>query len=169
MSALIHAATRVTAGVFLLCRCSPLLQYTNSRNRYIAILGGRTAFLAATTGLLQNDLKRVIAYSTCSPLGYMITACGFSLYVYALFHLAMHAFFKALLFLCAGCIIHSLNNEQDMRRMGGLLEVLPVVSILVSVATLALCGFTFFTGFYSKDFILEQLSFFFYSSNVSFA
>src|SRR6201996_3740554 len=109
VSALIHAATMVTAGVFLICRCSPLLQYAPNISNLIAVVGGLTAFFAATTGLLQNDLKRVIAYSTCSQLGYMVFACGLSNYSIGIFHLVNHAFFKALLFLSAGAVIHALN------------------------------------------------------------
>lgn len=155
VSALIHAATRVTAGVFLLCRCSPLLQYTNSRNTYIAILGGRTAFLAATTGLLQNDLKRVIAYSTCSQLGYRVFAAGLSGYAVSRFHLSNHAFFKALLFLGAGSVIHARADEQDRRKRGGLRRMLPFTYTAMLIGSFALRGFPFLTGFYSKDVILE--------------
>ena len=118
VSALIHAATMVTAGVFLLARCSPLLEYGPQALGIITLVGAMTAFFAASTGLLQNDMKRVIAYSTCSQLGYMIFACGLSNYQVAVFHLANHAFFKALLFLGAGCVIHAVGDEQDMRKMG---------------------------------------------------
>lgn len=155
VSALIHAATRVTAGVFLLCRCSPLLQYTQNRNTYITILGGRTAFLAATTGLLQNDLKRVIAYSTCSQLGYRVFAAGLSGYAVSRFHLSNHAFFKALLFLGAGSVIHARADEQDRRKRGGLRRILPFTYTAILIGSLALRGFPFLTGFYSKDVILE--------------
>ena len=155
VSALIHAATRVTAGVFLLCRCSPLLQYTHSRNTYRTILGGRTAFLAATTGLLQNDLKRVIAYSTCSQLGYRVFAAGLSGYAVSRFHLSNHAFFKALLFLGAGSVIHARADEQDRRKRGGLRRILPFTYTAILIGSLALRGFPFLTGFYSKDVILE--------------
>lgn len=155
VSALIHAATMVTAGVFLLCRCSSLLQYAPNVSTLITILGGMTAFLAATTGLLQNDLKRVIAYSTCSQLGYMVFAAGLSGYTVSVFHLSNHAFFKALLFLGAGAVIHAMGDEQDMRRMGGLVKILPFTYTAMSVGSLALMGFPFLTGFYSKDVILE--------------
>ena len=155
VSALIHAATRVTAGVFLICRCSPLLEYAPNMSFYITILGGITAFLAATTGLLQNDLKRVIAYSTCSQLGYRVFAAGLSGYSVSMFHLSNHAFFKALLFLGAGSVIHARSDEQDMRKIGGLLKLLPLTYTVMVVGSLALMGFPFLTGFYSKDVILE--------------
>jgi NADH-ubiquinone oxidoreductase chain 5 len=155
VSALIHAATMVTAGVFLICRCSPLLQYAPNISNLIAVVGGLTAFFAATTGLLQNDLKRVIAYSTCSQLGYMVFAAGLSSYSVSIFHLSNHAFFKALLFLGAGSVIHALSDEQDMRKMGGLVKILPLTYTAMLVGSLALMGFPFLTGFYSKDVILE--------------
>ncbi len=155
VSALIHAATRVTAGVFLLCRCSPLLEYAPNVSFIITILGGRTAFLAATTGLLQNDLKRVIAYSTCSQLGYRVFAAGLSGYSVSVFHLSNHAFFKALLFLGAGSVIHARGDEQDRRKRGGLVKILPFTYTARLVGSLALRGFPFLTGFYSKDVILE--------------
>lgn len=155
MSALIHAATRVTAGVFLLCRCSPILQYAANINTVVTIVGGRTAFLAATTGLLQNDLKRVIAYSTCSQLGYRIFAAGLSGYAVSRFHLSNHAFFKALLFLGAGSVIHARADEQDRRKRGGLRRILPFTYNSRLIGSLALRGFPFLTGFYSKDVILE--------------
>ena len=155
VSALIHAATRVTAGVFLICRCSPLLEYAPNRGFYITILGGITAFLAATVGLLQNDLKRVIAYSTCSQLGYMVFVAGLSGYSVSRFHLSNHAFFKALLFLGAGSVIHAMADEQDRRKRGGLVKRLPLTYTVIVVGSLALRGFPFLTGFYSKDVILE--------------
>lgn len=155
VSALIHAATRVTAGVFLLCRTSPLFQYTSNVNTIIVVLGGRTAFLAATTGLLQNDLKRVIAYSTCSQLGYRVFAAGLSGYAVSRFHLSNHAFFKALLFLGAGSVIHARADEQDRRKRGGLRRILPLTYTSRFIGSLALRGFPFLTGFYSKDVILE--------------
>jgi len=155
VSALIHAATMVTAGVFLLGRCSPIFEYAPNALFVVTILGAMTAFLAATTGLLQNDLKRVIAYSTCSQLGYMIFACGVSNYSVGVFHLANHAFFKALLFLGAGSVIHAVADEQDMRRMGGLKRLVPFTFALMSIGSFALMGFSFLTGFYSKDVILE--------------
>ena len=124
VSALIHAATMVTAGVFLIIRCSPIFEYAPNLLIIITFVGAITAFFAATTGLVQNDLKRVIAYSTCSQLGYMVFACGLSNYSVSMFHLMNHAFFKALLFLSAGAVIHALNDEQDMRKMGGLVKII---------------------------------------------
>jgi NADH-ubiquinone oxidoreductase chain 5 len=155
VSALIHAATRVTAGVFLLCRCSPLLEYAPHISSLLTILGGRTAFLAATTGLVQNDLKRVIAYSTCSQLGYRVVALGLSGYAVSVYHLANHAVFKALLFLGAGSVIHARADEQDRRKRGGLVKILPFTYRTRRVGSLALRGLPFLTGFYSKDVILE--------------
>lgn len=155
VSALIHAATMVTAGVFLIARCSPLFEYAPSALILITFLGAMTSFFAATTGIVQNDLKRVIAYSTCSQLGYMIFACGISQYSVGVFHLMNHAFFKALLFLSAGSVIHALSDEQDMRKMGGLSQLLPFTYAMMVIGSLALIGFPFLTGFYSKDVILE--------------
>ena len=155
VSALLHAATRVTAGVFLLCRCSPLLEFAPHTASLVTIRGAMTAILAATTGLLQNDLKRVIAYSTCSQLGYRVLAAGLSGYPVARFHLANHAFFKALLFLGAGSVIHARADEQDRRKMGGLVRMLPLTYTARRVGSLALRGTPFLTGFYSKDVILE--------------
>lgn len=168
VSALIHAATMVTAGVFILIRVSPILEYCNSVLFVITCVGSLTSFFAATTGLFQNDLKRVIAYSTCSQLGYMVFACGLSNYLTSIFHLVNHAFFKALLFLSAGSIIHALSDEQDMRKMGGLIKLLPFSYIMVFVGSLALMGFPFLTGFYSKDIILE-ISFSKFSIESNFA
>jgi NADH-ubiquinone oxidoreductase chain 5 len=155
VSALIHAATMVTAGVFLLARCSPLFEYAPTALVVVTVIGAMTAFFAATTGLLQNDLKRVIAYSTCSQLGYMVFACGLSNYAVGVFHLANHAFFKALLFLSAGSVIHAMADEQDMRKMGGLRRLVPYTYAMFVIGSLALMGFPFLTGFYSKDVILE--------------
>ena len=155
VSALIHAATMVTAGVYLIIRCSPLYENSGFALVVITIVGALTAFIAGTIGLVQNDLKKVIAYSTCSQLGYMIFACGLSNYSVSMFHLINHAYFKALLFLSAGSVIHALNDEQDMRRMGGLLQVLPYTYVMILIGSLALMGFPFLTGFYSKDVILE--------------
>jgi len=155
VSALIHAATMVTAGVFLIARSSPVYEYIPSVLNIITILGASTAFFAATVGLLQNDLKRVIAYSTCSQLGYMVFACGISNYSVGVFHLVNHAFFKALLFLGAGSVIHAVADEQDMRKMGGLKKLVPFTYSVMVVGSLALIGFPFLTGFYSKDVILE--------------
>ena len=155
VSALIHAATMVTAGVFLLARCSPIFEYAPNALLAVTCMGGMTAFFAATTALVQNDLKRVIAYSTCSQLGYMVFACGISNYNVSIFHLANHAFFKALLFLCAGSVIHAMVDEQDMRKMGGLINIIPLTYALMFIGSLSLMGFPFLTGFYSKDAILE--------------
>jgi NADH-ubiquinone oxidoreductase chain 5 len=155
VSALIHAATMVTAGVFLLARSSPIFEYAPTALVVVTVMGAMTAFFAGTTGLLQNDLKRVIAYSTCSQLGYMVFACGLSSYNVGVFHLANHAFFKALLFLSAGSVIHAVADEQDMRRMGGLVRVLPFTYAMMFIGSIALMGFPFLTGFYSKDVILE--------------
>ena len=155
VSALIHAATLVTAGVFLLVRCSPIFEYSPNVLVFITIIGSLTAFFAATTGILQNDIKKVIAYSTCSQIGYMVFACGLSSYSVGVFHLANHAFFKALLFLSAGCVIHSISDEQDLRKMGGLLNILPFTYSMFFVGSIALMGLPFLAGFYSKDVILE--------------
>jgi len=155
VSALIHAATMVTAGVFLIIRCSPLYEHSISVLFIIAFVGVLTSFFAGTIGVFQNDLKKIIAYSTCSQLGYMIFACGLSNYNISIFHVLNHAYFKALLFLSAGSIIHSLSDEQDIRRMGGLQKILPFTYIMVIIGSLALAGFPFLTGFYSKDVILE--------------
>jgi proton-translocating NADH-quinone oxidoreductase chain L len=155
VSALIHAATMVTAGVFLIARCSPLFENSTDALSVVTIFGATTAFFAATTGLLQNDLKRVIAYSTCSQLGYMVFACGLSNYSVGVFHLANHAFFKALLFLGAGCVIHAVADEQDFRKMGGLSRIIPFTYSLMFIGSLSLMGFPFLSGFYSKDVILE--------------
>ncbi|MBM3557003.1 MAG: NADH-quinone oxidoreductase subunit L, partial [Alphaproteobacteria bacterium] len=156
VSALIHAATMVTAGVFMVARCSPLFEYAPIALNVVAVVGASTAFFAATVGLVQNDIKRVIAYSTCSQLGYMFFAAGVSAYGAAMFHLFTHAFFKALLFLGAGSVIHGMSNEQDMRRMGGTRQLLPVTYWMMMIGTLALTGVPFFAGFYSKDMIIES-------------
>lgn len=155
VSALIHAATMVTAGVFLLARCSSLFEHAPTALIGVTCIGAMTSFFAATTGIVQNDLKRVIAYSTCSQLGYMVFACGISHYSVGVFHLMNHAFFKALLFLSAGSVIHALSDEQDMRKMGGLARLLPFTYSMMVIGSLALIGFPFLTGFYSKDVILE--------------
>jgi proton-translocating NADH-quinone oxidoreductase chain L len=155
VSALIHAATMVTAGVFLVIRCSYLFEHSPIALSFVTVIGSMTAFFAATTGLFQNDMKRVIAYSTCSQLGYMVFACGLSSYEVGLFHLSNHAFFKALLFLGAGAVIHALSDEQDMRKMGGLQNLLPFSYAISLIGSLALVGFPFLAGFYSKDVILE--------------
>jgi len=155
VSALIHAATMVTAGIFLITRCSFLFEFSEISLNFISIIGSSTAFFASTVGLFQNDIKKVIAYSTCSQLGYMIFACGLSSYDVGVFHLSNHAFFKALLFLCAGAIIHAADDEQDMRKLGGLKNLLPFSYAAMLIGSLALTGFPFLTGFYSKDLILE--------------
>lgn len=155
VSALIHAATMVTAGVFLISRCSFIFEFSPTILNFIVLVGSGTAFFAATTGLFQNDMKKVIAYSTCSQLGYMIFACGLSSYEVGMFHLSNHAFFKALLFLGAGSVIHALSDEQDMRKMGGLKRILPFSYSITVIGSLALMGFPFLAGFYSKDVILE--------------
>jgi len=155
VSALIHAATMVTAGVYLVIKCSPLFEFIPDILLFITFIGAITAFFSATIGLLQSDIKKVIAYSTCSQLGYMFFICGLSGYNIAFFHLINHACFKALLFLSAGAIIHSIANEQDMRKYGGLLNFLPFTYIMMIIGSLSLMGFPFLTGFYSKDLILE--------------
>jgi NADH-quinone oxidoreductase subunit L len=161
VSALIHAATMVTAGVFLVCRCSPMFEYAPDALFVVTVVGAITAFFAATAGLFQNDIKRVIAYSTCSQLGYMFVAAGLSAYEASMFHLFTHAFFKALLFLGAGSVIHALHHEQDMRQMGSVYSKIPVTWMLMLVGTLALTGVGIpllqigFAGFYSKDAIIE--------------
>ncbi len=155
VSALIHAATMVTAGVFLMARVSPILELSPDALTLIMVIGGATAFFAASVGLVQNDIKRVIAYSTCSQLGYMFVAIGASAYGAAIFHLFTHAFFKALLFLGAGSVIHAMSDEQDMRNMGGLMKMIPLTYIMMLVGTLALTGFPYTAGFFSKDMVIE--------------
>ena len=155
VSALIHAATMVTAGVFMVCRLSPVIEYAPLALDIITIVGALTAIFAATVGMTQFDIKRVIAYSTCSQLGYMFFAAGVSAYPAAMFHLTTHAFFKALLFLGAGSVIHALSDEQDLRNMGGIRKQVPVTYVMMWIGSLALAGFPFFAGFYSKDMILE--------------
>ena len=155
VSALIHAATMVTAGVFLVARCSPLFEFSTTALAFVTFIGATTAFFAATVGLVQNDIKRVIAYSTCSQLGYMFFACGVSAYAAGIFHLYTHAFFKALLFLGAGSVIHAMSDEQDMRRMGGIWRELPITYAVMWIGSLALAGLPIFSGYYSKDLILE--------------
>lgn len=155
VSALIHAATMVTAGIFVICRSSFIFEFAPVALAVVTIVGAITTFYAASIGLVQNDLKKVIAYSTCSQLGYMVFACGISGYNISMYHLANHAFFKALLFLSAGAVIHSMNDEQDMRKMGGLLKVLPFTYTMFLIGSFALLGLPFLSGYYSKDFILE--------------
>lgn len=156
VSALIHAATMVTAGVFLIARMSPMYELAEPVLQIVAIVGGVTAIFAATIGLTQTDIKRVIAYSTCSQLGYMFFALGVSAYSAAIFHLMTHAFFKAMLFLGAGSVIHGLSDEQDMRKMGRIWKLMPVTYGLMWLGSLALAGVPPFAGFFSKDFILES-------------
>ena len=155
VSALIHAATMVTAGVFMMCRLSPLFEAVPDVLGLVALVGALTAFIAATIALTQWDIKRVIAYSTMSQLGYMFMAIGVSAYGAAMFHLMTHAFFKSLLFLGAGSVIHALHGEQDLRNMGGLGRKIPVTMVLMWIGSLALAGIPFFAGYYSKDIILE--------------
>ena len=155
VSALIHAATMVTAGVFMVARLSPIFEYAPAALTVVTIVGAITAFFAATVGLVQNDIKRVIAYSTCSQLGYMFVALGVGGYSLAIFHLFTHAFFKALLFLGAGSVIHAMHHEQDMRNMGGLRKDIPFTFWMMTIGTLALTGFPFTAGYYSKDAIIE--------------
>ena len=155
VSALIHAATMVTAGVFMVARLSPLFELAPIALGVVTVVGATTAFFAATVGLVQNDIKRVVAYSTCSQLGYMFVAEGVGAYGTGIFHLFTHAFFKALLFLGAGAVIHALHHEQDMRRMGGLRKVLPFTWAMMLIGTLSLTGFPFTSGFVSKDAVIE--------------
>jgi NADH-quinone oxidoreductase subunit L len=155
VSALIHAATMVTAGVFLVVRLSPLLEYAPVAREFITIIGAITAFTTATIACVQNDIKRIIAYSTCSQLGYMFMAVGLSGYGAAMLHLTTHAFFKALLFLSAGSVIHAMSDENNIQRMGGIWKDIPITYTLMWIGSLALAGIPFFSGYYSKDLILE--------------
>ena len=155
VSALIHAATMVTAGVFLVVRCSPIFEYSPLTLNIITVVGMTTAFFAATVALVQTDIKKIIAYSTCSQLGYMFFAAGVGAYNVAMFHLFTHAFFKALLFLGSGSVIHSFKDEQDINQMGAVWKKLPYTWVLMIIGTLALTGFPFLSGFYSKDAIIE--------------
>ena len=157
VSALIHAATMVTAGVYLLIRISPILEWSEINLIFIIWLGAISSLLGAACGLLENDIKKIIAYSTTSQLGYMILTCGISQYSLSLFHLINHAFFKALLFLSAGAILHALFDEQDMRKYGSLIFYLPFTYISFLIGSFSLMAFPFLTGFYSKDLILEIL------------
>ncbi len=155
VSALIHAATMVTAGVFLVVRCSPIFEYSQAALNLVTVVGMITAIFAASVALVQNDIKKIVAYSTCSQLGYMFFAAGVGAYHVAMFHLFTHAFFKALLFLGAGSIIHAFRDEQDIRNMGGVRKKLPFTYVFMLLGTLALTGFPFLSGFYSKDAIIE--------------
>ncbi len=155
ISALIHAATMVTAGVFMVARCSPMFEFSDTALAAVTLVGAITAWMCASIGLVQNDIKRVIAYSTCSQLGYMFVACGVSAYSVGIFHLMTHAFFKALLFLAAGSVIHAVMADQDIRRMGQLKKYMPITYITMFIAALALSGVPPFAGFWSKDLIIE--------------
>jgi NADH-ubiquinone oxidoreductase chain 5 len=157
VSALLHAATMVTAGVYLFIRCAPLLEYCKNLLFLVFFVGCVTALYTSLVGMYQTDIKKIIAYSTCSQLGYMICICGLSGFSIALFHLFNHAFFKALLFLCAGAIIHANSGEQDIRKMGGLLKIMPVTYSSMLIGSLSLAGFPFFSGYYSKDLIIESV------------
>jgi NADH-quinone oxidoreductase subunit L len=155
VSALIHAATMVTAGVFMVCRLSPMFEYAPSALAIVGVIGGTTAMFAASIGMVQNDIKRVVAWSTCSQLGYMFAGAAVSAYAAAMFHLFCHAFFKGLLFLCCGSVIHAMGGEQDMRHMGGLWRKIPVTYVTMWVGALSLSAIPWFSGYYSKDTILD--------------
>ena len=157
VSSLLHAATMVTAGVFLILRSSPIFEYSSFILVFLCLLGGITAFFTAIIGIFQYDVKKIIAYSTCSQLGYMFLSLGLSNYYIAIFHLFNHAFFKALLFLSAGAIIHAVYDEQDMRKMGCLVNFLPFTYFCVFLGSITIMGFPFLTGFYSKDLLLELI------------
>ncbi len=154
VSALIHAATMVTAGVYMIVRCSAIYTHAPTAMFIIAIVGAATAIFAATIGIAQNDIKKVLAYSTVSQLGYMMLACGVGAFVAAIFHVMTHAFFKALLFLGSGSVIHGMHHEQDMRRMGGLKKYMPITFATMLTGWLAISGIPIFAGFFSKDEIL---------------
>ena len=156
VSALIHSATMVTAGVYLLLRFSPVLEFFEDVLIFLIFIGSLTAFFASSVGLVQNDIKKVVAYSTCSQLGYMMFAIGCSGYNMAFFHLFNHSFFKALLFLGSGVLIHCMNGEQDVRKFGGLFYLLSFIFICFFFGVMSLIGFPFFSGFYSKDFIVNN-------------
>lgn len=156
VSALIHAATMVTAGVFMVARLSPLFELAPNAKAFVMFIGATTAFFAATVGLVQNDIKRIVAYSTCSQLGYMFVAMGAGAYSVGIFHLFTHAFFKALLFLGSGSVIHAMHHEQDIRNMGGLKDRIPYTFVAMCIGTLALTGFPLFAGYFSKDAIIES-------------
>ena len=164
VSALIHAATMVTAGVFMVARMSPLFEFANFTNLFITFIGATTAIFTASIAITQNDIKKVIAYSTCSQLGYMFFAAGLGAYNSSIFHLTTHGFFKALLFLSAGSVIYSIHHEQDMRKMGGLFSKLPLTGTMMWIGSLAIIGFPFFSGYYSKESIIEHA--YFANSNI---
>jgi NADH-quinone oxidoreductase subunit L len=155
VSALIHAATMVTAGVFMVARLSPLFELAPTAQTFVTFIGATTAIFAATIGLVQNDIKRIVAYSTCSQLGYMFVAMGCGAYSVGMYHLFTHAFFKALLFLGSGSVIHAMHHEQDIRHMGGLKDRIPFTYIVMLIGTLALTGFPLTAGYFSKDAIIE--------------
>ena len=159
ISALIHAATMVTAGIFMVARMSPLFEYSEAALSFVLIIGSITALFMGLLGLVQNDIKRVVAYSTLSQLGYMTVALGVSAYSAAMFHLMTHAFFKALLFLAAGSVIIGMHHQQDMKYMGGLRRKMPITWLVSLIGSLALIGFPFLSGFYSKDSIIESVHF----------
>src|SRR6201984_661625 len=165
VSALIHAATMVTAGVFMVARLSPLFELAPDAQAFVMFIGATTAFFAATIGLVQNDIKRIVAYSTCSQLGYMFVAMGAGAYSVGIFHLFTHAFVKALLFLGSGSVIYAMHHEQDIRKMGGLWRKIPYTFAVMCIGTLALTGFPMFAGYYSKDAIIESA----YASHNPFA
>jgi NADH-quinone oxidoreductase subunit L len=165
VSALIHAATMVTAGVFMVARLSPLFELAPTAQAFVMFIGATTAFFAATIGLVQNDIKRIVAYSTCSQLGYMFVAMGAGAYSVGMFHLFTHAFFKALLFLGSGSVIYAMHHEQDIRNMGGLRHKIPYTFTVMCIGTLALTGFPLFAGYFSKDAIIESA----YASHNTFA
>jgi NADH-quinone oxidoreductase subunit L len=164
VSALIHAATMVTAGVFMVARMSPLFEYAQFTNLFITFIGATTAIITASIALTQNDINKFIAYSTCSQLGYMFFAAGLGAYNASIFHLTTHGFFKALLFLSAGSVIHAMHHEQDMRKMGGLFSKMPFTGTMMWIGSLAIIGFPYFSGYYSKESILENA--YFASSNM---
>src|SRR3979411_975405 len=156
VSALIHAATMVTAGVFMVARLSPLFELAPNAQTFVTFIGATTAIFAATIGLVQNDIKRIVAYSTCSQLGYMFVAMGCGAYSVGMFHLFTHAFFKALLFLGSGSVIHAMHHEQALSHTGGLWRKIPYTFFVMCIGTLALTGFPFFAGYFSKDAIIES-------------
>src|ERR1700748_3425828 len=156
VSALIHAATMVTAGVFMVARLSPLFELAPDAQAVVMFFGATTAFFAATIGLVQNDIKRIVAYSTCSQLGYMFVAMGAGAYSVGMYHLFTHAFFKALLFLGSGSVIYAMHHEQDIRMMGGLWRKIPITYGMMFIGTLALTGFPLTAGYFSKDAIIES-------------
>ena len=160
VSALIHAATMVTAGIFLLLRLGPLLVLAPITLNFLIIIGALTTFVSALIALTQFDIKKIIAYSTCSQLGYMFLSIGLLNFSGSFYHLLNHAFFKALLFLTAGALIHGLHGEQDIRRMGGLIKVFPFYYFCILISSLSMCGMFFFSGFYSKESILTYFNFF---------